>query len=99
MEIPGVIQALKNFEKSQAARSDSEGAKDSGKSKSSTSDTVKFSSTAKLYSRTMREVRESPEARQQKIDQIKQLVESGQYKPDLKKTAENLIKQDLHLII
>lgn len=99
MEITSVLQALKNFEKTQETRSETEGKRDAVKSKSTSSDTVKLSAKAKLYSKTMLEVREPPEARQKKIETIKELVETGKYKPDSHKTAEKLIEQDLHLII
>lgn len=99
MEITSVLQALKNFEKAQETRSETEGKRSTVKSKSAKSDSVNLSAKAKLYSKAMLEVQEPPEARREKIDAIKELVESGNYKPDSRKTAEKLVKYDLHLII
>lgn len=99
MEITGVLQALKNSDRAQENRAEGQDKRGSSKSKRSGSVSVNLSSTAKLYSKAMTEVRESPEARQNKIEAIKEMVESGNYKPDSKKTAEKLVEQDLHLII
>lgn len=99
MEILSILQGLKNFEKSQEARNENSARRSSDTSGSAKSDSVKFSSKARLYSKTMLEVRESPEARQQRIDKLKELVESGNYRPDSKKIAEKIVQHDLHLII
>lgn len=99
MEITSVLQALKNIERTQESRAEGLDKRGASKSKRSGSVSVNISSTAKLYSKAMSEVRENPEARQQKVNAIKELVESGEYTPDSRKTAEKLVEQDLHLII
>jgi negative regulator of flagellin synthesis FlgM len=99
MEILSILQGLKNFERSQEARNEGGARRGSDKSGSAKSDSVKLSSTARLFSSTMREAVESPEARQQRVEKLKELVESGNYRPDSRKIAEKIVQYDLHLII
>ncbi|WP_245628732.1 flagellar biosynthesis anti-sigma factor FlgM [Salidesulfovibrio brasiliensis] len=61
-------------------------------------DKVQLSSEAKLRGAAYKQALESPDVRQRKIDELKERVRNGTYKPDIKKAAVNLIRDDLDLI-
>jgi negative regulator of flagellin synthesis FlgM len=62
-------------------------------------DCIRLSSNGKMVSKTVRLAMNAPEIRLQKVKQIKELVDSGQYIPDARKTAAKLVKEDLHLLL
>ncbi|MBU1248304.1 MAG: flagellar biosynthesis anti-sigma factor FlgM [Proteobacteria bacterium] len=65
---------------------------------SSNGDTVSLSSEAKLRGTALAEAGQAPDVRQEKVKELKERVKNGTYKPDLKKAATNLLRDDMQLM-
>ena len=61
-------------------------------------DKVVLSSEARLRGAALQTANETPDIRRKRVDELKKQVQDGTYKPDLKKAAANLIRDDLDLI-
>jgi len=73
--------------------------KKTGKSESSAggTDRVNLSQEARLINETAKTARESQGVRVNKVEEIKNLIESGQYKPDNRKIAAKIVEEDLEI--
>lgn len=83
-----------------------EGAKPQQASNSSSSqsarasgDQVQLSPEARLLGTAHAEAEQAPDVRQDKVRELKEKVRNGTYKPDVKKAAANLIRDDLDLLV
>ncbi len=100
LDVKGVLLSLKSYEKTKIEEPGPSGKKDRAeRAAPKKGDSIRLSGEARLYSRALRTAQESPEIRQKKVDEIKALVESGEYRPDNKKTAAKIVEEDLDLII
>jgi negative regulator of flagellin synthesis FlgM len=100
MEITQTLLALKQFDKAREANSrEAERKGKASEDSVSRGDSVKISDQAKLYGRALRIANESPDVRALKVQELKQLVENGQYRPDSRRIAEKLVQHDLKMII
>jgi negative regulator of flagellin synthesis FlgM len=63
------------------------------------SDTIAFSSEAKLRSTALQTANEASDIRRQKVNELKEQVRNNSYQPDIKKAAANLIRDDLELLV
>jgi len=83
-----------------AKRSANQAQKTQGSSQESGSnaDRVVLSSEARLRGAALQTAKDAPDVRQEKVDRLKQQVKDGTYKPDVKKAAANLIRDDLELL-
>lgn len=84
------------------AKKDKKGKTSSGKPSGGAKirgDCIRLSCNGKLVSKTVRLAMSSPEIRLQKVKEIKELVDSGRYVVDSRKTAAKLVKEDLHLLL
>jgi len=101
MEINGIMQGLKAYDKIEKPDASAKKTRGSarGSTESSSGDSVKVSNEAKLVASAMSEAQSAPDIRQKKIDELKALVQSGEYVPDLKKTAAKLVEEDLELLL
>jgi negative regulator of flagellin synthesis FlgM len=61
-------------------------------------DKVALSPEARLLGATMVAANAAPDTRAEKVRNLKEQVQNGTYKPDIKKAAANLIREDLNLI-
>ncbi|WP_285907042.1 flagellar biosynthesis anti-sigma factor FlgM [Pseudodesulfovibrio pelocollis] len=61
-------------------------------------DKVVLSSEARLRGAALQAANDAPDVRRRKIDDLKQQIKDGTYKPDLKRAAANLIRDDLDLL-
>jgi negative regulator of flagellin synthesis FlgM len=98
MEITGLIGSLKGYgrvDKPEPASRRDKGAKAS----SGQGDSVTLSGEARLVGSAMSAAQQTPDVRRQKVEELKALVESGQYKPDVRKTAAKLVEEDLELLL
>lgn len=68
------------------------------KASAQNADKVMLSSEAKLRGTALKTANESPDVRRKRVDELKEQVQNGTYKPDLKKAAANLIRDDLDLL-
>lgn len=84
---------------SQKATDQQQKAQEAVKSSGQNADRVALSSEAKLRGAALQTAKEAPDVRQEKVDRLKQQVRDGSYKPDLKKAAANLIRDDLDLLV
>lgn len=98
MEITGLVNSLKGYDRVEKTESSSRKGKDS-KSSATRGDSVSLSSEAKLFSRGVSAAQDAPDVRSKKVEELKALVESGQYKPDLKRTAAKIVEEDLDLLL
>jgi len=89
--------ANKKIERSEAkdVRSSQESVKTSGEA----ADRVVLSSEARLRGAALQTAKEAPDVRREKVDELKRQVKDGTYRPDLKKAAANLIRDDLDLLV
>lgn len=98
MEITGLIGSLKGY--SRVEKPESSTRKDrSEKSSSAKGDSVSLSTEAKIFSSGVSAAQNSPDIRRKKVDELKALVDSGQYKPDIRKTAAKIVEEDLELLL
>jgi len=68
------------------------------KSSGETADRVVLSSEARLRGAALQSANDAPDVRRKKVDELKRQVQDGTYKPDLKKAAANLIRDDLDFL-
>ncbi|MBT8763794.1 flagellar biosynthesis anti-sigma factor FlgM [Desulfohalobiaceae bacterium Ax17] len=65
----------------------------------STEDKVSLSSTAKLYKTGLDTAKQSPEVRLEKIQELKEKIEAGDYHPDEQKIAQKILEDEMDLWI
>ena len=78
---------------------DTRSAQESTKSSGESADRVVLSSEARLRGAALQTASDAPDVRREKVDELKRQVQDGTYKPDLKKAAANLIRDDLDLLV
>ncbi|NDV25144.1 flagellar biosynthesis anti-sigma factor FlgM [Desulfovibrio sp. JC010] len=61
-------------------------------------DSVNVSSQAKLLGTARQTATESPDTREQKVRELREQVRSGTYKPDIRKTAMNLVRDEVDFL-
>jgi negative regulator of flagellin synthesis FlgM len=71
------------------------GKKHSGRSASEETDGVEFSSFAKELAKARVELKKIPDVRLDKVEDFKKQIQDGQYRPDMNKVAECLIRAGL----
>ncbi len=67
-------------------------------SSTATRDVVNVSSQAKLLGTARQTAAESPDTRDQKVRDLREQVRAGTYKPDIRKTALNLVREDIDFL-
>ncbi len=70
-----------------------------GKSHTVETDKIHLSEEARLRSVAFSESNGADGVRKERVAELKARVANGSYQPDLYKTAENLVKQDLELLM
>jgi negative regulator of flagellin synthesis FlgM len=78
--------------------SDQHKAQEAHKSSGEAADRVVLSSEARLRGAALQTANEASDVRRKKVDELKQQIKDGTYKPNLKKAAANLIRDDLSLL-
>lgn len=63
-----------------------------------TGDKVALSPEARLLATTLNAASSAPDVRADKVRELKEQVQSGTYKPDIKKAAANLLRDEGNLI-
>jgi negative regulator of flagellin synthesis FlgM len=71
---------------------------ESARATGESADRVVLSSEARLRGAALQAANDAPDVRRKKVDDLKQQIREGTYKPDLKKAAANLIRDDLNLL-
>ena len=61
-------------------------------------DVVNVSSQARLIGTARQTAAESPDVREQKVKELREQVRSGAYKPDIRKTAMNLVRDEVDFL-
>ena len=89
------VDGKRRADQAQKATQNSGSAKDSAAS----ADRVVLSSEARLRGAALQTATEASDVRREKVDRLKQQVKDGTYKPDVKKAAANLIRDDLQLLV
>ncbi|MDR3641463.1 MAG: flagellar biosynthesis anti-sigma factor FlgM [Humidesulfovibrio sp.] len=83
------LQESQRVQQDQSAQ-DATGLKQSG-------DTVALSSAAKLLASTVSTASNSSDVRADKVRNLKEQVQAGTYKPDIRKAAANLLRDEVSL--
>jgi negative regulator of flagellin synthesis FlgM len=60
-------------------------------------DKVQLSSQGQVLSQVQKGAEEGPDVRQEKVQELKKLVQNGEYQPDSQKTAQALLEQELEI--
>ncbi|CCO23993.1 flagellar biosynthesis anti-sigma factor FlgM [Maridesulfovibrio hydrothermalis] len=68
------------------------------KSSAPTRDVVNVSSQAKLLGTARQTATDSPDTREQKVRDLREQVREGTYKPDIRKTAMNLVRDEVDFL-
>jgi len=63
-----------------------------------TGDKVALSPEARLLATTLSTANSAPDVRSEKVRELKEQVQSGTYKPDIRKAAANLLRDEASLI-
>lgn len=69
-----------------------------GETAQSLGDKVALSPEARLLGAALSTANASPDVRAEKVRSLKEQVQAGTYRPDIRKAAANLIRDDLNLI-
>ncbi|NDV17832.1 flagellar biosynthesis anti-sigma factor FlgM [Pseudodesulfovibrio sp. JC047] len=72
---------------------------DSARNAGDAADQVVLSSEGRLRGAALQTANETPNVRREKVDALKKQVQDGSYRPDIKKAAANLIREDLDLFV
>ncbi len=99
MEIKNLLGEVNPYSKKRIEQNRAANAGKTASSSTETSDKVVLSSEAKLRSTALQTASEAPDVRRRKVDELKAQVREGTYKPDIKKAAANLIRDDLDLLV
>jgi negative regulator of flagellin synthesis FlgM len=91
------LRAVSGKETKSTERRVDRGGSDS--SAQSRTDRVEVSSQARVRGVALAKALETPEIRAEKVNRLREQVRDGTFQPDLRKTAENLVKEDFELII
>ncbi|WP_461210506.1 flagellar biosynthesis anti-sigma factor FlgM [Desulfocurvus sp. DL9XJH121] len=98
MELSGITSSLRGYEK--VSKTDSSTSRAKGaKSAAGGSDSVRISDEGKLFGEALTAAQNTADVRQQKVDRLKELVDSGQYEPDLQRTAAKIVEEDLEMLL
>lgn len=99
MEIKNLIGEVNPYSKKKVDQARADSAEKGAKSGGEASDKVVLSSEAKLRSTALQAATDASDVRRKKVDELKTQVREGTYKPDIKKAAANLIRDDLDLLV
>jgi len=90
--------ATQRLQENQRTQQDQAVNRQNGPADQNLGDKVALSPEARLLGATLAAANAAPDARAEKVRSLKEQVQSGTYKPDIKKAAANLIRDDLNLI-
>lgn len=90
--------ATQRLQENQRAQQDQAVARQNGAADQHAGDKVALSPEARLLGATLNAANAAPDVRAEKVRALKEQVQNGTYKPDIKKAAANLIREDLSLI-
>lgn len=90
--------ATTRLQENQRAQQDQAVNRQNSAADQSTGDKVALSPEARLLGATLTAASTAPDTRAEKVRSLKEQVQNGTYKPDIKKAAANLIRDDLNLI-
>ncbi len=100
MEILSVLQGLQQYGKATNNKADPVVRKDKGpQAAPGKGDSVKVSGEGRLVNHARQAAMDAPEVRTEKIQRLKDLVESGEYEIDVQKTATKLVEEELDLFL
>ncbi|NJB66975.1 negative regulator of flagellin synthesis FlgM [Desulfobaculum xiamenense] len=99
MKVLGPLTGLKSYERLEKPGGTNGRSRAGSTTGTSRGDSVQLSNEGRLFSSALREAQAAPEVRRAKVNAIKAQVESGEYVPDSRKTAQKLVEEDLDQII
>ena len=95
MEIQSVLTGIQTYkqngiEKNKASQYKKTGTSDIG-------DQVTFSSRARLFHESLKVAKQSPDVRQEKIEELKAKIEAGEYQIDEHQIARKLLQEEMDI--
>lgn len=99
MQITNLLHGLQQYGRTTTDKVEPSNRKDKSSATTSSGDSVRLSADVRLVDRARSEAMDAPEVRAEKVDRLKNLVDSGQYVIDTRKIAEKLVQQDLELLL
>jgi negative regulator of flagellin synthesis FlgM len=95
MEIKSVLTGIQTYKQTEIEKNKSSQA---GKQNTSTTgDKVTFSSRAKLFQEGLKVAKQSPDVRQEKIEELKDKIQTGKYQIDEQKIARKMLQEDIDI--
>lgn len=105
MDIKNILSGSGPYAQSKVDRGETSGAAEAAKAKarakieaSSSGDRVSVSADAKLVAEAAREALESPDVRVDRVESLRQQVQSGNYKPNARQIAAKMVENDLEFL-
>ncbi len=80
-------------------RSTEQTAQATTKDSATSTDRVILSPEARLCDTALQTAKNAPDIRREKVERLRQQVKDQTYKPDIKKAATNLLRDDLELLV
>ena len=100
MEILSVLQGLQQYGKTATDKVDPASRKGKGgEAPAGKGDSVSVSREGRLVNHARKAAMDAPEVRAEKVERLKALVESGEYRIDTQKTAAKLVEEDLAMLL
>lgn len=100
MEILSVLQGLQQYGKTATDKMDPASRKEKGgQGAPERGDSVRLSGEGRMVNRARQAAMDSPEVRAEKVQRLKELVESGEYEIDTQKTAAKIVEEELKLFL
>ena len=96
MKVDGLVEKLSTYEQQKIEKAgDKE--RQARESSRGDSDSVTLSSRAKTLKELQAAVKDSPDVRSEKVAELRERVESGQYEPDAHTIAQKLLEEERDL--
>lgn len=99
MEIKNLLEGRGAYKQGKIDRTGTEAKSKAKDAESRGSDTVVLSEEARLRGQALQAANLDSGVRAERVQELRERVKDGTYEPNLRKTAENLLRQDLDLII
>jgi negative regulator of flagellin synthesis FlgM len=99
MEIKNLLEGRGAYKQGKIDRSGTEAKSKAKDAESRGSDTVVLSEEARLRGQALQVANVDSGVRTDRVQELRARVKDGSYEPNMRKTAENLLRQDLDLLV
>ena len=95
MEIKSILTGIQTYKQTEIENNKSSQARN--QNTSDTGDKVTFSSKAKLFQEGLKVAKQSPDVRQEKINELKEKIKTGEYQVNEQTIAQKMLKEDIDI--